>query len=144
MIPDFKALSFVLGGSLCPAKLMLVNCNINTAYAIKAMNGLLLECGSNLCELDLSGNNLQNGAMDLLEGLVHCHKLERINLCCNRISLHGAVTIFSSIGCNILELNSLDVTTDNDITVNQFIQHILTNLQFHYLMNHKLICYVIT
>lgn len=63
MIPDFKALSFVLGGSLCPAKLMLVNCNINTAYAIKAMNGLLLECGSNLCELDLSGNNLQNGAM---------------------------------------------------------------------------------
>ena len=138
-IPDFKALGYVLEQSLHPVKLQLANCNIK--YNIEAMNNLLSQCGSNLSEFDLSGNNLHDdGAKSLTKGLMHCHNIKKVSLRRNNLSRGGALAIFSSIGYhNVLEVDSEDILAGNGIGMDEFLNHIVpkfTDLQVLEILVH--------
>ena len=127
-IPDFKALGYVLEQSLHPVKLQLAECNIK--YNIEAMDNLLSQCGSNLSELDLGCNNLDDSSTkSLTNGLMRCHNIRWVCLRGNEMSLDGALAAFSSIKCkNMLEVNSLDITAGNFVGIDGFLIFIIPKL----------------
>ena len=124
-LPDLKAIGYVLSKSRHPVKLTLANCSIK--YHIGAMDSLLRNISFVLTELDLSGNELGTiGTEFLLSALTCCHKLTKINIHNNGLSINEVFAVFSSIGHqHILELSSFDVTTGNAVAHEQFSQYIL-------------------